>query len=281
MRAWRVMVIITVVASLLVGAVPSFAQRSEYVVVTLAPEEGVAFDAEALQQVADVIEQRLAAFDVEVTVDGGYFGSDEIFVIVPADQYSAALLPLMTTPALLEFVDLSMIEMGEIEENTCILTTEQVLIAESLLPEGEEPLAYADYTCASGDDRAPEPALLNAGEPFQTIMTGDGLLDAASFTWEGSAAQYGVSFTLRPEGDRVDAFLDYIANNANHAMAIVLDGRVMSYPRIDAGLSASARAGTMDSGVISGSFTQEEARVLAAQLSYGALPLPLVVVSVK
>lgn len=281
MRAWRVMVLITLMASLLVGIVPSFAQRSDYTVVTLAPEDGVPFDAETLQQAVDVIEQRLEAFDVDVTVDGGYFGSAEIYVIIPADQYSEALLPLMITPALLEFVDFSMITANEIEEGACILTTEQVLIAEALLSEGEEPLSYADYTCPSGDDRAPEPALLNAGEPFQTIMTGAGLSDVAAQKYSAIGTQYMVNFALKPDGDRVDDFLDYIANNANHYMAIVLDGRVVSYPRIHDDLSASARAGTMDGGVISGNFTREEAHVLAAQLKYGALLLPLVVISVQ
>jgi preprotein translocase subunit SecD len=37
----------------------------------------------------------------------------------------------------------------------------------------------------------------------------------------------------------------------------------------------------MDGGVITGDFTRDEARILAAQLEYGALPLPLQIVDIE
>jgi len=84
---------------------------------------------------------------------------------------------------------------------------------------------------------------------------------------------------VRDGGDRVDNFLDYVANNANRPMAIVLDGRLISYPTIQADLAASAQAGTMDGGIITGDFTRDEAQILAAQLKYGALPVPLDIIA--
>jgi preprotein translocase subunit SecD len=37
----------------------------------------------------------------------------------------------------------------------------------------------------------------------------------------------------------------------------------------------------MDGGVITGNFTQDEAQLLAAQISYGAFPLPLQIVGIE
>jgi protein-export membrane protein SecD len=77
----------------------------------------------------------------------------------------------------------------------------------------------------------------------------------------------------------VSDFITYVANSANKPMAIVLDGRLLSYPTIQQGLSDSASAGTMDGGIITGNFTHNEAKILAAQLKYGALPVPLNIIA--
>ncbi|MBN1964043.1 MAG: hypothetical protein JW910_05320, partial [Anaerolineae bacterium] len=63
--------------------------------------------------------------------------------------------------------------------------------------------------------------------------------------------------------------------NANRPLAIVLDGRLLSSPTIQPDLSASAAAGTMDGGIITGRFTRVEAELLAASLRTGALAIPL------
>lgn len=52
----------------------------------------------------------------------------------------------------------------------------------------------------------------------------------------------------------------------NNAFAIVLDGRVVSYPTVERAISGGQAE-------ISGTFTQEEAQALANVLNYGALPL--------
>ena len=110
-------------------------------------------------------------------------------------------------------------------------------------------------------------------------MTGAGLSDAAATTTGSIGSQWAVRFVIRKGGDRVNDFIDYVANNANKSMAIVLDGRLLSYPTIQSGLSQSAAAGTMDGGIITGNFTHSEAQILAAQLKYGALPVPLEIVA--
>jgi protein-export membrane protein SecD len=88
-----------------------------------------------------------------------------------------------------------------------------------------------------------------------------------------------VRFVVKDGGDRVDNFIDYVAQNSNRPMAIVLDGRLLSYPVIQPGLSQSAAAGTMDGGIITGDFTRDEAKILEAQLKYGALPVPLEIIA--
>jgi len=53
----------------------------------------------------------------------------------------------------------------------------------------------------------------------------------------------------------------------------MVDGVVLSIPIIQSRLETG--------GVIQGNFTQEEAELLAAQLNAGALPFPLILVSVE
>jgi preprotein translocase subunit SecD len=256
---------------------------AEKTVITFEVVPGTRYSEDMLNEAAETILQRLDDLginDAEVSVIQG----TAIRVEIPADYQVAAsgTLDSLATPGLLEFVDFSMVAAGSIPEGACILTTEQVMIAESLLPEGDEPKPYDEYTCPGATPSDPgEPALLNNGQPFLTIMTGAGLEDAAAQAYGTTGSQFVVSFVLNEDGDRVDAFIDHVANNPNTAMVIVLDGRLLSAPMIQAGLSDAARAGTMDGGVITGNFTQDEARILAAQLKFGALPLPLQIVDIE
>ena len=71
-----------------------------------------------------------------------------------------------------------------------------------------------------------------------------------------------VMFSLKPEGAR--RFGQVTGSNIGRSLAIVLDDRVQSYPRIDGRITAEGR--------ISGSFTQQEAGDLALKLRSGALP---------
>ncbi|MBI5930964.1 MAG: protein translocase subunit SecD [Chloroflexi bacterium] len=102
------------------------------------------------------------------------------------------------------------------------------------------------------------------GPAFTTVMTGSGLKDAAAVA--GNFGQWTISFTLNDEGDQT--FGDFTSAHVGDRLAIVLDGVVISAPSIN-------QAITTGSGQITGSFTRERARVLATQLRYGALPVPL------
>ncbi len=76
-----------------------------------------------------------------------------------------------------------------------------------------------------------------------------------------------ISFSLNKEGARI--FSRLTTENVNKILAIVLDGNVYSAPRIDEPITGG-------DGMISGSFSYEEANDLAIVLRAGALPAPLI-----
>ena len=104
---------------------------------------------------------------------------------------------------------------------------------------------------------------------FETVMTGDILQNAIASQDEFN--QWQIQFNLT--GDGSSQFYEYTRNHIGQPLVIVLDGRVLSAPVINAAIS--------DSGVITGQFSREEADGLAVQMRYGALPVPLKVVDVR
>ncbi len=239
------------------------------------------YDDSTMDQAVQRVERRVNGLGVTEAVVQKQEGG-RIIVELPGVRQQSVAFDAIKSTGLLEFVDFRSVAAGQYQEGDCILTTEQVRLAEARLPEGEEPLAYSEYTCPSetaGED-AEEPAALRPdGTPYETIMTGAGLSDAAATTYGTIGTAWAVNFTLRSGGENVDKFINYVATSANRPMAIVLDGRLVSYPTIQSDLASAAAAGTMDGGIITGDFTREEANVLAAQLKYGALPIPLDIIA--
>ena len=102
---------------------------------------------------------------------------------------------------------------------------------------------------------------------FTTVLTGRDLADAAP-----ALDRYGkpeIRFRLKPAGAK--KFADFTASHVGQFLAIVMDKRVISCPRIQSAIPNG-------SGRITGRFPLEEARSIAIQLKYGALPVPLKVV---
>ena len=100
------------------------------------------------------------------------------------------------------------------------------------------------------------------------IMSGENLIDAQP-NFNNQSNQPTVSFTL----DRLGAqkFGRTTSDNVGKRLAIVLDGQVVSAPSINEPI-------TTGSGIISGSFSFQEATDLALLLRSGALPTPLKIV---
>lgn len=117
-------------------------------------------------------------------------------------------------------------------------------------------------------EAAPQP-IPYPDEVFNTVMTGD-ILQTAIATQD----EYGfwqIQFDLTSDGS--DQFFAYTREHIGDVLAIVLDGRVLSTPVINAAIN--------ENGIINGDFSQEEADSLAIQMRYGALPIPLQVVDVR
>ena len=103
-------------------------------------------------------------------------------------------------------------------------------------------------------------------EGVERVLSGADIRDArVGFDQIGSAE---IQFDLTEEGGR--KFEAHTAANIGNMLSITLDGRVIQSATIQAAISTSGR--------ITGNFTAEEARRVAIQLRYGALPVPLKVV---
>lgn len=100
----------------------------------------------------------------------------------------------------------------------------------------------------------------------EVILSGDLLVDAGTTYHEGQPA---VSFRFNALGTR--KFGQITKDNLGKVFAIVLDGEVVTAPRINTPINQG-------SGVISGSFTVAEANEVALLLRAGALPAPLKII---
>lgn len=100
----------------------------------------------------------------------------------------------------------------------------------------------------------------------EVILSGDLLIDANPTYFEGEPA---VSFRFNSLGAR--KFAQITKDNIGRIFAIVLDDKIVTAPRINAVINQG-------SGVISGSFTIEEANQVALLLRAGALLAPLKII---
>jgi protein-export membrane protein SecD len=106
--------------------------------------------------------------------------------------------------------------------------------------------------------------ITDTSQVYSTVMTGKEL-DTVNVALD----QYGkpeIQFSLKSAG--ASTFSTFTSQNVGKYLCIVLDKRVISCPRIQTAI-------TEGSARITGDFTLEEARSLAIQLRYGALPVPL------
>ncbi|HEX3049334.1 MAG TPA: hypothetical protein VHP83_01665 [Aggregatilineaceae bacterium] len=251
---------------------------TEGVQILLETPRGFQDDEEAMTQTIAVIKNRI----VSVGVDDWLViraGSNQLLVYLPGVREQQAAFEAIKWAGILEFVDFSNVS-ETIPEGACILTDLQVMLAQEQLLPGETLPPYDQWPCATDDASVAEFAYTDNGQPYTTIMTGAGLEDAAAQPQDQISTSWIINFKLKSTADEptVSNFTNYVATHANLPLAMVLDGRLLSYPTIQAGLAQSAAAGTMDGGIITGRFTKDEAEILAVQLRSGALPVPLTVI---
>jgi protein-export membrane protein SecD len=228
-----------------------------------------AFTDAELQETANNVDRRINSLGTtEVTVQT--LGGDRILVELPGETDPERAISTIQQTALLEFVDFS--GMGQSFTDERILTTRQFEVQQQrrqLAEESGEDIEEADFQ--------PQ-GVVNptTGQPFQTVMTGDGLA-AAVARFDPSAAQWLIQFDIADDHEILhpsfNSFGEYTGANINQPMAIVLDGIVLSSPTINDALPSG--------GVITGSFTEDEAKTLALQLRSGSLSIPLRVESTE
>lgn len=230
-----------------------------------------------LQQAANNVKRRIDALGVTEPTIQVLEASGRLLVELPGVSDPEQAIATIQQTALLEFVNFAGLRAQAAQyTGRRILTTEQVIINNERQAKQDatattpEPEATAEAT-EIPSETVTEPPLVNplTSQPFQTVMTGAGLQAAAAqFDPQGG---WLIQFELTSEGGAV--FGPYTAANIGEPMAIVLDGVVLSAPIIQAELPTG--------GVITGQFTEEEAKTLALQLRSGALPIPLSVESAE
>lgn len=228
------------------------------------------YTADDLRETANNVSRRVNALGVTEPTIQVLQASGRILVELPGVTDPQQAIEAIQQTALLEFVNFSGLG-GQAQqyENRKVITTEQIIIQEQRASVAAESIAAPSAGATSEatpqtDIGLPNP---NTNQPFQTVITGAGLQAAvAESNPDGS---WHIRFELTPEGGQV--FGPFTAANIGQPMAIVLDGIVLSAPTIQAELPTG--------GVITGSFTEQEAKTLALQLRSGALPIPLSVES--
>ncbi len=195
---------------------------------------------DAADRALEIIRNRIDEFGVrEPSIQRQ--GEDEIVVQLPGITDRERAIDLIGKTALLEFK---------------LVSNDTQKFKEALagnVPEGYE-LAYSE------DDN--EPLLLEK----ETLMTGDKIKTAGVRFDSSQFNEPIVSVEFNPEGAR--RFAEITAANVNRRLAIILDSKVQSAPRIREAIPSGQ-------AVITGRFTPENAQDLALVLRVGALPAPM------
>lgn len=214
----------------------------------IAPEE----IPELMDVLRDVIERRINVFGVSepiVQVEKSSFVSEveqhRLVVELPGvTDVAAAVAEIGKTP-LLEFklIDEVALQAQALSSSTTASTT---MAAEDTNPFVDTGLTGRYLTSAALEFAGGQPGQL-ANEPI-------------------------VSIVFNPEG--AELFERITRENTGERLAIFLDGEMLSAPNINEPITGGK-------AVISGGFTPDEARALAQNLSFGALPVPITLASTQ
>ena len=216
---------------------------------TLKPNVQVTLRAEAVTQARQTIERRVNELGVaEPSIAQQGANGDEILVQLPGVSDVDRAKAVIGSPGLLE---LKIVENGPAATREELMTNGQV-------PEGMEVLPGVSDVSAGGPATTVYYLLRKvAAVSGRDLRTARPSLDERNLP--------AVSFTLNGEGAR--RFGTVTETNIGRYLAIVLDGRVQSAPRIEGRITTDGR--------ISGSFTQQEVQDLSLVLRSGALPARL------
>src|SRR5271157_114160 len=243
-----------------------------------------------LQTAVTILENRANALGVsEVSLQVA--GSNRIVGQFPGLKDPEQVLSVLKETGVLEFVDM---DSSPVAEGTIVktdLATSASSPTSSTTPSTSEATnsptlsasatalpttaGTAQTTAEAAIAAQTTPAVLPTTSPadhvYHTVMTGDQLA-TVNVSAASVGGQYVVNFTLKPAGQKV--FADFTSANVGKYLAIVLDKKVVSVPKIDTAI-------TQGSGEITGNFTYQTANDLAVQLRYGSLPIALKIVQTQ
>jgi protein-export membrane protein SecD len=230
------------------------------------PPEGQEFEPGSMETARRIVENRVNSLGLTEPVVQSQ-GERRIIVELPGIENPEQAVETIKGTALLEFVDAGF---NPLPPDTVITTTLGG-------PEEVEGTVVTDTssvtaTLDSGTSVTPTTDLTGtqstqpqaSGQVYETILTGAGLANVGLDRTEQN--QYVIPFELDEEA--AQAFGQYTSSHVNQYLCIVLDKTVISCPTIREPITGGQ-------GFISGAFTLDEARQLAIQLRYGALPMPL------
>jgi SecD/SecF fusion protein len=195
---------------------------------------------DAVDRALEVIRNRIDAFGVrEPSIQKQ--GTEEIVVQLPGIADRGRAIELIGKTALLEFK---------------VVATDMDKLKQAM--EGNVPEGF-EFKYAQEDN---EPLLLEK----EAVLTGDAISNAEVRFNQSQFNEPLVSLEFNAAGAK--KFANITANNVGKRLAIVLDGKVQSAPRIKEAIPSGQ-------AVIQGRFTVEQAQDLSIVLKIGALPAPM------
>jgi len=251
---------LTLVADL--GTLESKTREGNRIVLAMKAKDAERLKENSVTQALETIRNRVDQFGVAEPVILQQ-GVDEILIQLPGIKDPQRALNLIGKTALLEF--------KMVDEDTKLTpplpssvpaSEADALVAQyaGKIPPTDQILFEREVDPSTGSV-SKKPYLIKS----ETMMTGSYLKDAR-VTISGRTGEAEVSFEFDPAGGKI--FDALTAANVGKLMAIVLDGNVYSAPQIRERISGG-------SGVITGRFSESEAKDLAIVLKAGALPAPL------
>jgi preprotein translocase subunit SecD len=235
--------------------------------------EGQQVDADAMGAARTIVENRVNALGVtEPLVQ--LAGSDRIVVELPGITDPDQAISMLRETGLLEFIDagFTFLPPGTEVRTSFQESGEFGLETPTPAPTATPTLTpTVTPTSVVSPTATLEPEITVTPTPeariFHTVIVGRHLESAQVGQDEYGRPQ--ISFTLTEEGRQI--FAAFTSANVGSYLAIALDGRIISCPRIETAITEAT-------GRITGEFSLAEARNLVVQLRYGALPVPLKVI---
>jgi len=214
--------------------------------------EGQEIEAGAMDAAKVIVKNRVDALGVAEPLVQSQ-GERRIIVELPGVKDPELAIATIRETGLLEFIDAgnTFLPPGTVVETTvgrAVAPTEEI-----------SPTAEITETTTVTPTVAGSPEQI-----FTTVMTGKEL-DTVNVALD-RLGKPEIQFSLKPEGAKI--FGDFTSRSVGQFLCIVLDKQVISCPRIQTAITEGRAR-------ITGDFTLEEARSLAIQLRYGALPVPL------